>query len=69
MIGFTLPLYALLGVELLLATGLMLPLPASRPGKIYTAVQAVSLVVKCGRHLLTPSMDLRKEAKQVALAV
>ncbi|BDA43994.1 hypothetical protein COCOBI_05-1780 [Coccomyxa sp. Obi] len=31
MIGFTLPLYALLGVELVVATGLMLPLPASRP--------------------------------------
>lgn len=32
MIGFTLPLYALLAVELVLAANLLMPLPASRPG-------------------------------------
>jgi hypothetical protein len=31
MIGFTLPLYVLLGLELLVAANLLLPLPASRP--------------------------------------
>ena len=29
--GFTLPLYVLLGLELALAAGLLLPLPLSRP--------------------------------------
>lgn len=31
MIGFTLPLYVLLGVELVIAANLLMPLPASRP--------------------------------------